>query len=202
MSIDRPSLQYAMSVVMSGMSEPKVVHQLQVVRVARYVLQHPGEAWLFGYQADPKTLHVYTDTDWAADELTRKSVSCILERYGSHMIDCSVAKQLLFALSSGEAEFFRAVEKHRSKPHRSWKQIGMQSEVTIASHSSAARGICTRTGSRKVQHLSIKSLWIQESYRKKEFQLVSIDTLLNWADVGVGRHVAELGGHWNECTHV
>ena len=43
MSIDRPSLQFAMSVVMSGTSEPKVVHQLQVVRVARYVLQHPGE---------------------------------------------------------------------------------------------------------------------------------------------------------------
>ena len=63
-----------MSVVMSGMSEPKVVHQLQVVRVARYVLQRPGEAWLCRYQADPKTLYVYTDTDWAADELTRKFV--------------------------------------------------------------------------------------------------------------------------------
>ena len=49
MSIDRPSLQFAMSMVMSGMSEPKVVHQLQVVRVARYVLQHPGETLLFGY---------------------------------------------------------------------------------------------------------------------------------------------------------
>ena len=88
MSIDRPSLQFAMSVVMSGMSEPKVVHQLQVVRVARYVLQHPGETWLFGCQADPKTLYVYTDTDLAADELTRKSVSCTVERYGSLMIDC------------------------------------------------------------------------------------------------------------------
>ena len=53
----------------------------------------------------------------------------------------------------------------------------MQSEVTIASDRSAARGICTRTGSGKVRHLSIKELWIQESYRKKEFQLVSVDTL-------------------------
>ena len=51
-------------------SEPNVVHQLQVVRVARYILQHPGETWLFGYQADPKILYVYTDTEWAADELT------------------------------------------------------------------------------------------------------------------------------------
>ena len=59
MSIDRPSLQFALSVVMSGMIEPKVVHQLQVVRVARYVLQHPGETWLFNYLADPKTLYVF-----------------------------------------------------------------------------------------------------------------------------------------------
>ena len=42
LSIDRPSLQFAMSAVMSGMSVPKVVHHLQAVRVAPYVLQHPG----------------------------------------------------------------------------------------------------------------------------------------------------------------
>ena len=35
-------------------------------------------------QADPKTLYVYMDT----------------ERYGSHMLDCSVVKQSLVALSS------------------------------------------------------------------------------------------------------
>ena len=97
MSIDRPSLQFAMSLVMSGRSEPKVVHQLQVVRVARYVLQHPGETWLFNYQAEPKSRYVHTDTDWGADELTNKSLSCTVERYGSHMLDCSVAKQSLVA---------------------------------------------------------------------------------------------------------
>ena len=157
------------------MRKPKVVHHLQVVRVARYVLQHPGEIWLFGYQADPKTLYVYTDTDWAADELTRKSVSCIVERYGSHMIDCIVAKQSLVALPSGEAEFYGIVRAVATSKQTSQilEQIGMQSEVTIASDRSAARGICTRTGS-----------GIQESYRKKEFQLVSVDTLLIWADIG------------------
>ena len=155
MSIDRPSLQSAMSVVMSGMSEPRVVHRLQAVRVARYVLQHPGETWLFNYHADPKTL--YTDTDWAADELTRKSVSCTVERYGSHMLDCSVAKQSLVAMSSGEAEFYGidmavATSKQTSQI---LEQIGMQLVVTIASDSRAARGMCTRTGSRKVRHSSI-----------------------------------------------
>ena len=154
MSIDRPSLQFAMSVVTSGMSEPKVVHQLQVVRVARYVLRHPGETWLFIYQADPK--NVYTDTDWAADELTRKSVSCTVERCGSHMLGCSVAKQSLVALSFGEAEFYGIVRVVATSKQTSQilEQIGMQSEVTIASDSSAARGICTWTGSWRVRPLS------------------------------------------------
>ena len=49
---------YLSIVVMSGMSEPKVVHQLQAVRVARYVMQHPGESWLINEQADPKTVYV------------------------------------------------------------------------------------------------------------------------------------------------
>ena len=159
MSIDRPPLQFAKSVVMSGMSEPEVVHQLQVVRVARFVLQHLGEAWLFGHQA-PKTLCVYTDTDWAADELTRKLVSCIVERYGSHMLDCSVAKQSLVAPSFGEAEFYGIVRVVATSKQTSQilEQIGMQSEVITASDSSAARGICTRTGSGKVRHPSIKEL--------------------------------------------
>ena len=181
-----------MSVVMSGMSEPKVVHQLQVVRVARYVLQHLGETLLFNYQADPKTLYVYTDTDWAADELTRKSVSGIVERYGSHMLDCSVAKQSLVAFSSGEAEFYGIVRAVATSKQTSQilERIGMQLEVTIASDSSAARRICTRTGSGKARHLSVKELWIQEAYRRKEFQLVSVDTLLNWAGIGTKAHTS------------
>ena len=161
--------------------------------MARYVLQHLGETWLFNCQANPKTLHVYTDTDLAADELTRKSVSCTVERCGSHMFDCIVAKQSLVALSSGEAEFHgidRAVATSK-QTSRILEQIGMQLEVTIASDSSAAPGICTRTGSGKVRHLSIKELWIQASYRKKEFQLVSVDTLLNWADIGTKAHTSE-----------
>ena len=138
LSIDRPSLQFAMSAVMSGMSVPKVVHHLQAVRVAPYVLQHPGETWLFNYRANPGMIHVHTDTDLAADDLTRKSVSCTVERYGSHMLDCSVAKQSLVALSSGEAEFYGVV---RTVATQNLEQIGMKAEVTIASDSSAARGM-------------------------------------------------------------
>ena len=143
-----------------------------------------------GYSSTKQTRR---HTDCAADELTMKSVSCTVERYGSHMLDCSVAKQSLVALSSGEAEFYGIVRAVATSKQTSQilEQIGMQLEVTTASDSSVARGICTRTGSGKVRHLSIKELWVQEAYRKKEFQLVSVDTLLNWADIGTKAHTSE-----------
>ena len=63
-----PSLQFAMSVVMSGMSEPKVVHQLQVARVLRYVLQYPGETWLPGKPGDAVRFHGHGLGSGCADQ--------------------------------------------------------------------------------------------------------------------------------------
>ena len=74
LSIDRPTIQFAMGDVMAGMANPQRIHQLQMQRVARYVLEFPEEVWLYNYQSMPKELYVYTDSDWAADKETRKSV--------------------------------------------------------------------------------------------------------------------------------
>ena len=179
--------------IMCGMHDPKVAHQLQINRLARYILWYPTETWTFRYQKEPDHLYVYTDTDWAADEKTRKSVSCTVERYGDHMLDCSVAKQTLVALSSGEAEFYgivRAVAIGKQTT-QILDQVGLKSKLVVASDSSAARGMCARTGSGKVRHLSIKELWVQEALRKKKFELKAVDTLLNWADIGTKAHAAE-----------
>ena len=126
-SIDRPSLQFAMSVVMSGMSDPKVVHRLQVVRVARYVLQHPGETWLFNYQADPKTLYVYTDTGLGSGRADQGSLCRALWRgmaatcltvasRKNHWLHCRPERQSFTALSGPW--------QRQSKPHRSWSRSG------------------------------------------------------------------------------
>ena len=182
LSIDRPSHQFAMSVVMSVMSEPKVVRRF-VVRVARYVLQHPGETWLFGYQADPGTLYVYTDTDWAADELTRKSVSCTVERCGSHMLDCSVSKQSLVALSSGEAEFLRHC-RGRGDIKANLTDLGTDRDATGGDH--CIRQQCSR---RKMHQ---DGIW--EGVTPFNQRVVGAGSVpQEGVPVGVGGHVVELG---------
>ena len=43
----------------------------------------PEETWLHWHQADPKMLYVYQDTDWSAEELTRKAVLCTAGKHDS-----------------------------------------------------------------------------------------------------------------------
>ena len=187
LSIDRPSLQYAMSEVMGGMQTPLVKHKLMIHHVARYVARYLAVVWLFRYQDMPKVLRIYTDSDWAGNTETRKSVSCAVESFGAHMLECSVGKQSTVALSSAEAEFY-AIVRGTSMGMQTLQILEAMAKVfsltvmkveddivlislRVSSDSSAARAICNRVGSGKVRHLSIKELWIQEEVRKKRLAL-------------------------------
>ena len=183
---------FVMSVVMSGMSEPKVVHRLQAVSVARSVLQHPCETWLFNYEADPKTLHVYTDTDWAADELTRKSVSCTVERYGSHMLDCTVAKQWLVALSSEEAEFYGIV-RGRGDIEANLTDLGTDRDATGGGHC-----IGQQCSTRNVHHDRVREGATLVNQRVVDTGSVPQERI----PIGASGHVVELGRHRNKRAHV
>ena len=82
-AIDRPSVQFAMDGIISGMSTSTVVHWAKLHCLAQYMQHH----------RIPKMLEVLTDTDWAADTETLKSVPCTIERLGGHSLGCSVAKE-------------------------------------------------------------------------------------------------------------
>ena len=64
---DRPSIQFAMHDIMSGMQKPLELHWAKLHRLARYLVQYPEEDWLYHYQELPDRLVVYADSDWAAD---------------------------------------------------------------------------------------------------------------------------------------
>ena len=62
----------------------------------------PEETWLHKHQADPRTSYVYQNTDWATEELTRKTVLCTMGKYDSQA--CFGARQSRIALTCREAE--------------------------------------------------------------------------------------------------
>ena len=156
------------------------------------VLQHPGETWLFNYQADPKTLYVFTDTDWAADKLTRKSVSCTVERYGSHMLDCSVAEQWLVALSSEEAEFYGIV-RGRGDIEANLTDLGADRNATGGDHC-----IGQQCSTRNVHQDRV-----QEGAKLVNQRVVDTGSVpQERIPGGASGHVVELGRHRNKRAHV
>ena len=155
-------------------------------RLVRYILQYPREVWEFPYQEEPQEVTVLTDSDWAGDKATRKSMSSYVERFGHHMIDASCNRQSVVALSSGEAEFY-AITRGAAAGRMTvqmWGCIGFKNlPLVIRTDSNAAKGICNRKGVGKVKHLDLKELWVQDSVAKGEFTVVKEPTQSNWADL-------------------
>ena len=136
--------------------------------------------------------HCACDTDGAAEALTGKSVSCIVERYGSHMLDCSVAKQSRIGIVRRLPELPSLWRVRVAPPWiRHWwervappelmdgspravmtsmepsqilEKIGTRAEVRTTSDSSAARETCMNQIWKR-RYLSIKVPWIQEPRR-------------------------------------
>ena len=184
---DMIAIKQATAEVMQGMAVPLQVHQLRLARVTRYLIKYPGEVWHYDYQDNPGVLDEICDSDWAGDVVTRKSVSCIIERFGKHILDCTVNKQKTIALSSGEAEFYPIVKAGAQSIQSQSTLVAFghgEVHIKIWSDSSAARGIVQRQGPGKLRHLDIKDLWIQEFIRLKKAEVLKILTDVNWADVG------------------
>ena len=53
LSLDRPSIQYALSEITSGMSKPTRLHELKLKRLGRYLISYPKEVWVYEFNTNP-----------------------------------------------------------------------------------------------------------------------------------------------------
>ena len=107
----------------------------------------------------------------------------------------------MVTLSSGEAELYGVVKG-------ATEALGLQSlaqdlgigkvEIHLHADSSAAIGICNRSGIGKVRHLATGLLWIQDKIRSKDIRLYKVLGTENPADLltkhlpreSVDKHIA------------
>ena len=85
------------------MSKPLEGDDMLVKRVIRYLKGRPRVAILYCFQEAEPDIVVRTDSDWAGDELTRRSTSGGVVLNGTHTFHV-VVLQARIALSSCEAE--------------------------------------------------------------------------------------------------
>ena len=167
------------------MSCPTTVDWAALVRLTRYLSGQPRLVYDFPWQDEVAALDTWVDTDFAGCVITRKSTSGGLAARGAHLLKHWSSTQKTIALSSGEAELAGVVKG-------TGEGLGIQSlaldlgvELNLHVHadSSAAIGICRRTGIGKVRHLAVGQLWVQERVRSGDFSLHKVAGEQNPADL-------------------
>ena len=185
MAQDRPDLAEAVKTLSRRMVSPTAGDMMRLKRLGRYVLGRPRASLEFLPQRLPQELLVEVDSDFAGDLATRRSTTGVACLLGEHVIKTQSVLQSTVSLSSGESEFYAAVQGSATG-------LGIQSlladwnvsvSVTVASDSSAARGLASKRGLSKTRHIATRFLWLQERVRRKEVKLLKVATAVNRGDL-------------------
>ncbi len=197
LAMDRPDLSQATKELCRRMSAPKAADLQALGRVARYLVGAARVVYEYPWQRRP-VLRAFTDSDFAGCIDGRLSTSGGAALLGTHLLKHWASTQRKITLSSGEAELGAVV--------RGFSEVlGLQSvardlgvEVTPEVHadSSAAIGICNRSGIGKVRHLAVAQLWVQDLVRSKACRLFKVLGTENPADLMTKPLArAEIDGH-------
>ena len=138
-------------------------------------------------------LEVFTDSDWASDRVSRRSVSCCVVMFGRCLIFSASRTQKIISLSSAEAEVYAcssgasdAILLARLLTWIANKRV----HIYIYTDSSGAKGILNRRGVGRLRHLSCRILWLQGMFGNGMLKLCSISGHSNPADIGTKRLAA------------
>ena len=93
--------------------------------------------------------------------------------------------QATVAMSSAEAEFHAMVEgATRSLGFRSMvRELGVNMDIVILTDSSAAKSFASQRGLKRMRHLEVKELWLQEEVCRGRIQIGKIAGTENPADI-------------------
>ncbi|CAE8615096.1 unnamed protein product [Polarella glacialis] len=125
-------------------------------------------------------LVVFTDSNWAARSTSGGVALC-----NGWLISTWSRTQTTVALSSCEAEFVAISQGLvEGKAVQSLaKELGTEMPLTICTDSSSARALSMRRGFGRLKHLEVRSLWVQQEFKEKSFELVKVPTALNLSDL-------------------
>ena len=167
LSQDRADIRFATMRLCSKMSAPSVKDMEKLKRMARYLRGVPRSPLLFKWQRPECSVVVFTDSDWAGDKRTRKSVSGGAAMFGGHLVKQWAKQQSVVATSSAEAELY-AAGKGASEAlglQAYLCDLGWKRPVTLKIDSSATLSLLGKTGLGRAKHIEIQHLWLQEAVK-------------------------------------
>jgi hypothetical protein len=188
----RPDSAHAVGVLSRFMSCPRVAHLQAAKRVLRYIARDPGAGlWFRGHSINnfpraPLSTKLYSDADFAADPIMRKSTSGILFIFNGAPIVWRSKLQSIVAQSTCEAEFVAAagaireglwMQKLLASVTGKWRPIRMycDNESALALLESAVPKVTGRT-----KHIDLQFWFVLDHIMKGDIvpQFVRTEEML------------------------
>jgi hypothetical protein len=183
---DRTDIQYAVKEVCRGMAKPTVKGWIKARRLARYTLLAEEVEVGFGSEGvNEEVVRVFTDSDWAGCQSTRKSTSGGVMCFGGGVVKSWSSTQASVALSVGEAEFYAGVKGGAEGIGMCnlLRDLGVEAKVMLWTDSNTAKAMTNRTGMGKTRHIDIRFYWIQDVVKRGVVRIMKIDGDKNPADI-------------------
>lgn len=103
--LTRPDLAFAVHMVSQHLAAYSHAHWKEVKRILRYVKETEGYSITYKQSKEQMEFFGYSDSDWASDPHTRKSVGAYLFLGAYGLVSWACKKHLSICLSSMEAEY-------------------------------------------------------------------------------------------------
>ena len=196
-SADVPDLQHAIRMLSQHLGSPTEACMKALKHVVRYAKgtsgfclglerTEAGQGTKVQCHTGADVLELFTDSDWASDHATRKSVSAGALFLNGNAIYTASRTQRVVAMSSCEAELNALVSFAVDLMYVK-EALGFITGVTPDSHafsdSSSARAVVNKQGLSKLKHVEIRLLWIQGALKDGAFQLHPVGTIDNSSDL-------------------
>ena len=181
---------------------PTESDEMNLKRIVRCLTGAPSAKSLIEIITPSKFVNVKTDTDWAGQATTCKSTSGGVVQCGNATLTAWSRTQQTVSLSSAEAELCTLttgvaegmVTKHLLQ------ELGH--EVILMNHvdSQSAKAWASKRGLRRMKHVMLKYMYVQDVVEKKLTNLAYISTKQNKADLMTKCHTSE--AHKRGCAMI
>lgn len=187
LSQDRPDLCHSVRSLASAMREPRVGDWQRLKKVVRYLVGRPFMKRVFHEQiVDQIQVRCLSDSDWAGNMKTRRSVSGVVLKINDHPVLVKSTSQKVVALSSAEAEYYgmcrtaTCAEFVRGVLEFWLEKVG-RTEMMV--DSTSAKAMAERRGVGKSRHVQARFLWLQHHVQEEKLKIKKVAGPKNDADL-------------------
>lgn len=183
----RPDISASVAILAQRVSKPRKLDLTEALRVVRYLVATKDlKLKLFDKSKPP--LIAFSDSDWAEDRTSRKSISGVLCQVFGGSISWSSRKQDVVSISTTEAEFYALAETIKEVI---WLKgilidlgIKVESPITVNSdNQSTIMMINNPKSSSRTKHIDVRLHFVRDYVYCNKIKLKYCPTDVNTADM-------------------